>query len=94
MTVIPSQKEQSEEGINKISPSEKSRLLSLLHLGHFSTVYANIVSSFEKIIVELPQYFQHLLSQQIVLQQYFPKSYHILVSERYQPDQQFLYSLE
>ena len=53
MTVIPSQKEQSEEGINKISPSEKSRLLSLLHLGHFSTVYANIVSSFEKIKTDI-----------------------------------------
>ena len=58
MTVMPSQKEQLEEGINKTSPSEKSRLLILLHLGHFSTVYANIVSSFEKIIVESPQYFQ------------------------------------
>jgi hypothetical protein len=32
--------------------------LSLLHLGHFSTVYAKIISSLEKIIVELPQYFQ------------------------------------
>ena len=55
---MPSQKEQSEEGINKTSPSEKSRLLSLLHLVHFSTVYAKIISSFEKIIVELLQYFQ------------------------------------
>ena len=57
MTVIPSQKEHFD-GINKTSPSEKSRLLSLLHLGHFSTVYAKIISSLEKIIVELLQYFQ------------------------------------
>ena len=50
---MPSQKEHFDEDINKTSPSEKSRLLSLLHLGHFSTVYAKIISSLEKIIVEL-----------------------------------------
>ena len=94
MTVIPSQNEQSEEGINKTSPSEKSLLWSLWHFGHFSTVYAKMVSSLEKIIVEPPQYFQPRLSQQIVLQQYFLKSFHIPVNERYRPDQQYLYSSE
>jgi len=89
MTVVPSQKVHFEEELNKTSPSQKSRLFNFSHFGHFSMVYAKIISSLEKIIVELQQYFQHRLLQQIALQEYFQGSSHAPVSGHYQPDQQF-----
>ena len=51
--------------------------VSLAHFGHFSIVYSKTISFLENIIVELQMYFQHQLSPQSYLQQYFLKLNHL-----------------
>jgi len=92
--VIPSHEVHFDDSENKISPSENFLFLSIPHFLHFSTAYAMVIFFLENIIEALQQYYPHQLSTQIDLVWCFLESFHKLVNERHQLDQQFLLSLK